>query len=143
MWETWNEPAMVKFAWGCGYCGCCLYPWKGMFTDVLSPSFDDSAFWVFLSFLNGLETLPGLPLRLPPQATSHSQARPVVTSANPHQFAYKQESNRHAGRLIHRVEHYEKQAGPLPRWSASLVLKGLLRQQKRDGFQIYNSQVLC
>ncbi|KAG4417699.1 hypothetical protein IFR04_009138 [Cadophora malorum] len=40
-------------------------------------------------------------------------------------------------RFIHIAEHYEKQVGPLPRWSMSLVIKGLLRQQKRDDFKIY------
>ncbi|KAG4438786.1 hypothetical protein IFR05_005719 [Cadophora sp. M221] len=69
LWETWNTPARPKFAWGCGYCGCCSYTWEG--------------------------------------------------------------------RLIHLAEHYEKQSEALPPWSASLVVKGLLRQQKRYDFKIF------
>ncbi|KAH7356595.1 hypothetical protein BKA65DRAFT_210420 [Rhexocercosporidium sp. MPI-PUGE-AT-0058] len=69
LWEAWNVPARKKFAWGCGYCGCCLYTWEG--------------------------------------------------------------------RFIHLAEHYEKQLRPLPRWSTSLVVKGLLRQHKRDDFKIF------
>ncbi|KAH6722436.1 hypothetical protein BKA61DRAFT_175728 [Leptodontidium sp. MPI-SDFR-AT-0119] len=69
LWETWNKPARPKFAWGCGYCGCCSYTWEG--------------------------------------------------------------------RLIHLAEHYEKQPHPRPRWSASLVVKGLLRQQMRYDFKIF------
>ena len=30
LWETWHESPRKKFAWGCGYCGCCLYTWEGM-----------------------------------------------------------------------------------------------------------------
>lgn len=29
LWETWHESPRKKFAWGCGYCGCCLYTWEG------------------------------------------------------------------------------------------------------------------
>lgn len=42
---------------------------------------------------------------------------------------FDSETNEYTGRLIHIAEHYEKQnLGPSPRWSNSMVVKGLLKQ---------------
>lgn len=30
LWESWHQPARQKWAWGCGYCGACLFTWEGM-----------------------------------------------------------------------------------------------------------------
>jgi len=29
-WKAWQYPAVQKAAWGCGYCGVCLFTWEGM-----------------------------------------------------------------------------------------------------------------
>lgn len=64
LWESWHQPARQKWAWGCGYCGACLFTWEG--------------------------------------------------------------------RMIHLAHHYEKQPTSIPRWSRSLVLRGLLKQAKAE-----------
>ncbi len=46
-------------------------------------------------------------------------------------------SNTRTGRPIHLAEHYERQHIPLPLWSVSLVVKGLLRQQNCSEFKIF------
>lgn len=43
-WEAWQHAPRKKFAWGCGYCGACLFTWEGMLlllslTYVFSTTF--------------------------------------------------------------------------------------------------------
>ncbi|CZR59749.1 uncharacterized protein PAC_09643 [Phialocephala subalpina] len=72
LWESWHQPARQKWAWGCGYCGACLFTWEG--------------------------------------------------------------------RMIHLADHYEKQPTSTPRWSRSLVVRGLLKQAKLEAsFNVANA----
>lgn len=38
MWESWHQPARMKWAWGCGYCGACLFTWEGTYIVYLERS---------------------------------------------------------------------------------------------------------
>lgn len=36
-WEAWSQPAAPrKWAWGCGFCGACLFTWDGMLATLYS-----------------------------------------------------------------------------------------------------------
>jgi hypothetical protein len=35
-WETWNQPAPRKWAWGCGFCAACLFTWDGMLRTLFA-----------------------------------------------------------------------------------------------------------
>jgi hypothetical protein len=35
-WETWHKDPPKKWAWGCGFCGGCLFTWKGKSKMLLS-----------------------------------------------------------------------------------------------------------
>lgn len=31
LWELWHQSPKKKWAWGCGFCGCCLFTWEGKY----------------------------------------------------------------------------------------------------------------
>ncbi|KAH8685707.1 hypothetical protein BGZ60DRAFT_522989 [Tricladium varicosporioides] len=33
-WEAWHRDVRKKWAWGCGFCGACLFSWEGRLTHI-------------------------------------------------------------------------------------------------------------